>query len=78
MSRDAVKDCVPLGVVDASDDVSGGTAAEVRPAEPDAVRRVRAAAARAGANMVLLSDTPTGMSSGTQLRGEAYKCSRPE
>jgi len=80
MSRDAVKGCAPLGVVDASDNVSSGGTSDRRHAESDANRQLRAAAARLGANMLLLSDNPIGMSrdSTKVARGEAYKCARPE
>jgi len=78
MSRDAVKGCTPLGVVDASDNVSSGGTADRMPLGQESTRQLRAAAARVGANMLLLSENPTGMTNGNQVRGEAYKCARPE
>jgi Domain of unknown function (DUF4156) len=75
-SRNAVKDCAPLGVVDASDHVPSGGTSDRRHAESEEHRRIRAAAARLGANTLLLSDIPVGMNreSPTIVRGEAYKC----
>jgi len=72
--RDAVSGCTPLGLIDSSDKTNGGTVSQV-PVERDRYRRLRNEAVRLGANIVLLLDTPRGMTDGNnQLEGEAYKC----
>ncbi|MEO6528450.1 MAG: DUF4156 domain-containing protein [Gemmatimonadaceae bacterium] len=80
MNRDAVKDCAMFGVIEASDDMTGGATVAQTPNEPPIYRRLRAEAGRLGANTVLLSDIPKTTSTGgdmqVQLRGEAYKCER--
>jgi hypothetical protein len=79
MSRKAVIGCAPLGVVDSGDAGSSGGAVAKSPGEQDAMYRLRVAAARIGANMVLLPETPAGgMTSDRPLLGEAYKCVPPE
>ena len=74
-NRDVAKDCMPLGYVDSSDKTNGGTVGAMPP-EDRADRRLRNEAAKLGANIVLLSETPTGLTKDPLQRGEAYKCPR--
>ena len=72
--RQAVSGCTSLGLIDSSDKTNGGTVTQT-PVERDPVRRLRNEAARLGANIVLLLDTPRGVTNGdNKLEGEAYKC----
>ena len=75
-NRDALKGCTALGVVDASDNVGSGGPSDRRIGETDTARQLRAAAARLGANTLLLTDNFGGMSSESPqfARGEAFKC----
>ena len=80
-NRDAVKSCTMLGLIDSSDKTNGGAVSQM-PAERNASRRLQNEAARLGANMVLVSEAPPGMSQehgpmGPLMLGEAYRCARP-
>ena len=72
-NRDVVSGCTSVGIVDSSDKSNEGTAGQV-PVEQDRYRRLRNEAARLGANVVLLAENPSGMTSRSQVSGEAYKC----
>jgi hypothetical protein len=79
-SRDAVKGCTMLGVIDSGDKTNGGAVTQT-PVERDHRRRLQNEAARLEANTVLVNEAPLGMSGqnspgGTLLYGEAYRCSR--
>lgn len=78
-NRDVVKDCEPLGHVDARDDVSSRHTPDRTLAQAE-LNKLRAVAARVGANVLLLSDEPVGMNKAPMelQRGEAYNCGRPE
>jgi hypothetical protein len=76
-SREVVRGCTSLGIVDSSDKTQGGTVDQV-PVEQDRYRRLRNEAARLGANLVLLPEAPGGLTSGSQVNGEAYKCPLPQ
>ncbi len=75
-SRDVVRDCTSVGIVDSSDKSNGGTVDQMS-VEQDRYRRLRNEAARLGANVVLLPESPSGMTSGSLVNGEAYKCPVP-
>jgi uncharacterized protein YbjQ (UPF0145 family) len=79
-SRDVVKSCTMLGLIDSSDKTNGGVVTQM-PAERNALRRLRNEAARLEANTVLVNEAPPGMSQehtrdGTLMQGEAYRCAR--
>jgi hypothetical protein len=76
-SRDGVSGCTSVGIVDSNDNSNEGTVDQV-PVEQDRYRRLRNEAARLGANVVLLSENPSGMTSGSVVNGEAYKCPLPQ
>jgi hypothetical protein len=77
VNRDAVSGCTSVGIIDSSNKPNEGTV-EQMPVEQDRYRRLRSEAARLGANVVLLPESPTGMTSGSLVNGEAYKCPRPQ
>lgn len=76
-NRDVVRGCTSVGIIDSSDKSNEGTVDQV-PVEQDRYRRLRNEAARLGANLVLLSENPSGMTSGSLVNGEAYKCPLPQ
>jgi hypothetical protein len=75
--RDAVRGCTSLGIIDSGDTTNGGTVDQM-PVEENRYRRLRNEAARLGANVVLLPEAPGGLTSGSQVNGEAYKCPLPQ
>ena len=75
--RDVVRGCTSVGIIDSSDKSNEGTADQM-PVEQDRYRRLRNEAARLGANVVLLPESPSGMTSGSLVNGEAYKCPLPQ
>ena len=76
-NRDGLRGCTAVGIIDSSDKSNGGTVDQV-PVEQDPYRRLRNEAARLGANIVLLAENPSGMTSGSLVSGEAYKCPLPQ
>lgn len=66
-----------MGIVDSRDKSNEGTADQM-PAAQELYRRLRNEAAKLGANFVLLSENPSGMSSVSLVSGEAYKCPLPQ
>lgn len=69
---EAVRGCTLVGNVDASDRLQGGMMGQMA-AEENANRRLQNKAAEMGANVVLFTNSTTGMS-GSRVRGEAYTC----
>lgn len=76
-SRDAVKRCTSVGIIDSSDKSNEGTADQVS-REQEHYRRLRSEAARLGANVVLMAENPSGMTSRSLVNGEGYKCPLPQ
>jgi hypothetical protein len=73
-SREAVRSCTSLGLIDSSDKTNGGTVSQT-PVERDRYRRLQNEAARLGANIVLVAEAPQGMlRDASRIDGEAYKC----
>ncbi|HEV7991385.1 MAG TPA: DUF4156 domain-containing protein [Gemmatimonadaceae bacterium] len=72
-SRDVVKYCNSLGLVESNDKTNGGAVTQM-PVERDRYRRLQNEAAKLGADMVLLQESTPGMQTDNELRGEAYKC----
>jgi hypothetical protein len=75
-SRDVVKGCTSLGVLDASDNPSGRLWADNTSRQVYETAQIRAAAARLGANVLVMNESPTGMNSLRREQGEAYVCER--
>jgi hypothetical protein len=75
-NRDGVKGCRSLGVVDASDNPSDRRSTDNTPPEGFATAQLRVAAARLGANVLLMNESPTGMRALMREQGEAYVCER--
>ena len=71
-NQDAVKGCTLIGNVESSDKMNGGMVGQMA-AEENANRRLKNDAAKMGANVVLFTNSTTGMS-GSRVRGEAYRC----
>ena len=76
-NRDVVRGCSSVGIIDSSEKSNEGTVDQI-PVEQERYRRLRNEAARLGANVVLLSENPSGMTSGSLVNGEAYKCPLPQ
>ena len=73
INRDAVRGCTSVGVIDSSNKPNEETVEQMSVAQ-DRYRRLRNEAATLGANVVLLPENPTGMTSKSLVNGEAYKC----
>jgi hypothetical protein len=71
----AVTGCTYVAEVEGGDSMNGGLLGQGA-AEENAYRRLKNAAAKAGANTVLLATSRTG-TSGSKYRGAAYTCPRP-
>ena len=71
---EAVRGCEVLGEVKGSDRMNGGMLGQGA-AEENSRRRLRNAAAKLGANVVLVESANVAVLGGTSQRGEAYRCS---
>lgn len=67
----AVQGCARIGEVKGGDNMSSAGRGE-----ENASRRLKNAAVKLGANVVLLSSTTAHLNA-TQMRGEAFKCAAP-
>ena len=76
-NRDAVRECTSVGTIDSSDKSNEGTV-DQKSVEQERYRRLRNEATRLGANIVLLAENPSGLTSGSLVSGEAYKCPLPQ
>ena len=68
-NQDAIKGCDPLGQVTGTDNLNSSGKSE-----ENAHRRMQNAAAKLGANVVLIESAMSRGANGATVRGEAYKC----
>ena len=70
---EAVRGCESIGIVKGADRLQGGVLGGGA-AEENAMRRMKNAAAKLGANTILLMSSRGTMGGGAANQGEAYKC----